>query len=183
MVNLREYTRKYNTKNLAAKDPFNLNSINLISGIDKIEYYSGIISSCILKIMEATEGFDQVSYNPCGSFVVGRYYFNKDKTFSLKEYFAGEDSERFHKGDNIIVTSNVILEQKVKYLFDIFREIEDNNWIDTNLPKFDFDEIHLNIVTDISSLSYFRPRETKPFFVFDYYHPDERKQVIRKMTE
>ena len=179
MVTEYKFRNQFNSTNLAKKDPFSLDSIDLIKNHDKINYYSGIISCCLLKILESSNGFDKVSYQPCGEFVVGRYFFNKDSDFTLKEYAAYKDCDRFHKGDIITLTQDYDLDQKVKNIFNVFKEIEQNNWKTIQLPNVDPKEVYLNIVSDISSFSYIKPINNIPFFIFDFYHPDEKKTIIK----
>ena len=181
MVISTTYRREFNSKELARRDPFDLNSIEMLEKHDKVNYYAGIVSCLVLKVLEAHPGFKEVRYMSCGDFTLGNYFFDGREAPLVTEYAASQDSEKFKKGDTVIETKDSLIDTKMKDLFDILKEIEDNDYSEISVPEIDPREVYCNVVGEILSFTYVRPEDSAPYFVFEFYHPKEKKTVAKKL--
>lgn len=172
---------KHNSAKLAQKDPFDLNSIEILKKKDKVNYYAGIVSTFILKILQAHPGFNEVRYLTGEDYTIGSYFFNGRENPSAEEYYSSKDSEKFKKGDSVVKTDDANIASKVGSLFDILKEIESHDCVDVPVTKPHIEDIYCNIVSDILSFTYVRPSDSLPYFIFEFHHPEERKRVVKRV--
>lgn len=184
MVIEENHQLKYNSTGIAQKDPLALSRFRSLDSYDMVDYYTGIVSCFEEKIMQATQGFNRLGYQSCGTFALAKYYFDGKSYPDAKAYSANKDSERFKKGDSVFVTSRKDLAEKIKALHNLMKELESSSYRDLEtVPEFNTGDVYCNVVSDISGFTFVRPKGSAPFFVFDFYPPKERERIIRQFVK
>ena len=70
------FSDKYNTTDLARKDPFEVSEIEALADRDITENYTGVVSAVLQAALESSKGFDKTNSSSAARTILSDYFFD-----------------------------------------------------------------------------------------------------------